>query len=44
MLEVGFVINNEIYYKCNKCGTDFGNDKDIPVEWNYCPVCSEKLI
>lgn len=43
MLEVGLIINNEIYYKCSKCGSDLGTDKEIPIEWNYCPVCGERL-
>ncbi len=43
MLEIRMIIDNEAYYKCNYCGYDFGTDKDILSEWNYCPICGEKL-
>jgi rubrerythrin len=43
MIKTSYVINNVWYSMCGFCGYSMGERETIPDEWEYCPVCGERL-
>lgn len=43
MLEVGFVIKNRAYHRCNFCLKPIDITEAEQREWKFCPCCGREL-